>query len=53
MEEILAVLEEIKDRLVSIDEKLDRIQGDGVYNSLTDICDKIDSVEIEIGNINL
>ena len=43
MEELISVMAEIRDLLVSIDSKLDDIRGLGI-NSIDDICDKLDDI---------
>ena len=43
MDELISIMEEIKDLLSGIDEKLDDIRGNGLY-SIADICDKLDDI---------
>ena len=43
MEELICVMEQIRDLLVSIDGKLDDIRGSGI-NSIDDVCDKLDDI---------
>ena len=45
MDTMIALLEEIRDLLSEMNEKIDEIRGDGAYNSISDICDKIDEVK--------
>lgn len=58
MDELISVMEDIRDILSSIDTKLDTltyqvgsldseisdIKGNGLYNSIADICDKLDNL---------
>lgn len=58
MDELICVMQDIRDILSSIDIKLDKltaevgnveaeisdIKGYGLYNSLADICDKLDNL---------
>lgn len=58
MDELISVMEDIRDILSSIDTKLDTltyqvgsldseisdIKGYGLYNSIADICDKLDNL---------
>ena len=48
MEELL---KEILSVLKSIDFTLDRIQGVGLYNSIADVCDKLDDIINELDKI--
>ena len=43
VDELISVMEEIRDLLTSIDEKLDDIRGSGI-NSIDDICGKLDDI---------
>lgn len=43
MNELISVMEEIRDLLSSIDDKLEGICGLGV-NSIDDVCDKLDDI---------
>ncbi len=45
MDELLTVIEDIRDLLVSIDKKLDDIRGTGA-NSLDDIYNELSSINI-------
>lgn len=44
MDEILSVLIDIKNELMEMNQKLDSIQGIGAYNSIADVCDKLDEL---------
>lgn len=44
MDDMIALLEQIRDLLMEVNEKLDDIKGYGAYNSISDVCDKIDGV---------
>lgn len=59
MEELISVMEEIKDLLFEMNGKLDDIHNDiseistnGVYN-ISDICNKLDEISGGINDINL
>lgn len=43
MNELISVMEEIRDLLTSIDEKLDDIRGSGI-NSMDNICGNLDDI---------
>ncbi|WZL72297.1 hypothetical protein QBE52_14545 [Clostridiaceae bacterium 35-E11] len=50
------ILEEIREgnrKLENIEDAIQEIKGSGLYNSLTDICDKIDSAKDEIQGTGL
>lgn len=49
---IVELLEEIKDALISIDDKLDSLTFGGTY-SLVDVCSSIDEVVSSIDNIDM
>ena len=44
MEELLSVLIDIKNELFEMNLKLDEIKGSGLFNSITDMCDKLDAI---------
>lgn len=48
MNEIIELLIEIRNLLSEMNEKLDDIQGVGIYNSIADVCDKLDSLDTTI-----
>lgn len=48
MDELVSVMQDILLELQSINSKLDDVKGDGLYNSLTDVCEKIDGLEASI-----
>ena len=43
MDELISVMEEIRDLLNDIDSKLDDIRGNGL-SSISDVCDKLDDI---------
>ena len=47
MNELLMVMVEIRDLLMSIDGKLDDIRGTGI-NSIDDVCNKLDNIDLSI-----
>lgn len=58
MEELIEVLQEIRDGInymnTNIDElknSIEELKGIGLYTSISDICDKLESVENEVDNI--
>ena len=46
MDDMIALLGEIRDLLVEMNGKLDDIKGDGIYTSISDVCDKIDDISV-------
>lgn len=44
MDEMIALLEEIRDLLAEMNGKLDDIKGYGADNSISDVCDKINEI---------
>ncbi len=52
MDEMISVLEDILRELQDINGKLDEIKGDGLYNSISDVCNKLDSLETAIGEVD-
>lgn len=48
MDELVNVMEEILIELKEMNSKLDDMQGSGIYKSISDVCDKIDSLETTI-----
>ena len=48
MDELVSVMQEILAELREMNSKLDEIQGIGINNSLSDVCDKLDSLETTI-----
>lgn len=36
------------DKLEDVKSSIDELKGNGVYDSISDVCDKIDSLEITI-----
>ena len=45
MYEVVSVLKEILDELKEMNSKLDSIQGDGLWNSISDVHNKLDDIE--------
>lgn len=45
--EVISLLEDIKDLLSSINDKLDDIRGHGIY-SIEDVVDKLNDIETSI-----
>lgn len=48
MDELVNLMEQILAELQEMNSKLDDIKGLGPYDSLTDVCDKIESLETTI-----
>lgn len=44
MDDMIALLGEIRDLLIEMNGKLDDIKGFGVYTSISDVCDKLDAI---------
>lgn len=44
MDDMIALLGEIRDLLVEMNGKLDDIKGYGIYTSISDVCDKLDAI---------
>lgn len=44
MDEMITLLEEIRDLLSEMNSKLDDIKGIGIYSSIADVCDKLDAI---------
>ena len=53
MDELKGVLKDILYELQSINEKIDIIIGDGVYNSLSDIHTKLEAIENVVDNLEI
>jgi archaellum component FlaC len=58
MEGLIAVLEEIRDginamnyNMEQLKDSIDELKGNGLYNSISDMCDKLESVENEINSL--
>jgi len=45
MNELVEVMQEILEELRGINLRLDSIQGDGLYNSISDVHDKLDEIQ--------
>lgn len=41
MDELIKIMKEILSEIEGISYKLDSIKGDGIYNSISDICNKL------------
>lgn len=48
MDELISVLESILSELQKMNTKLDEIKGSGLYDSISDACDKLDDVNDKI-----
>ncbi len=44
MDELVAVLESILSELQEMNTKLDAIKGSGLFDSISDACDKLDEI---------
>lgn len=58
MEELIGVLQEIRDGINSINnniellkDSVDDLKGSGLYDSISDVCDKLDNLENEVNSI--
>ena len=50
MNELISVMEDIRDLLKEVNEKLDDIRGRGLY-SIEDVCSKLYDIETSIENL--
>lgn len=51
MDELVTVLESILSELQTMNAKLDEIKGMGMYDSISDVCDKLDEVGDKISSL--
>ena len=51
MDELVTVLESILSELQTMNSKLDEIKGMGMYDSISDVCDKLDEVGDKINSL--
>lgn len=51
MDELVTVLESILSELQAMNAKLDEIKGMGMYDSISDVCDKLDEVGDKINSL--
>ena len=51
MDELVTVLESILSELQTMNAKLDEIKGMGMYDSISDVCDKLDEVGDKINSV--
>lgn len=51
MDELVTVLESILSELQTMNAKLDEIKGMGMYDSISDVCDKFDEVGDKINSL--
>jgi hypothetical protein len=51
MDELVTVLESILSELQTMNAKLDEIKGMGMYDSISDVCDKLDEVGDKINSL--
>ena len=47
------ILIDIHSKLMDIESKIDDIQGPGVYNQISDVCDKLDDLERSINDLSI
>lgn len=52
MDRVVDVLQNILFELQEMNSKLDDIKGSGLYNSISDVCDKLDEVKEELSEID-
>lgn len=50
MDELISIMEDVRDLLKEIGEKLDDIRGNGLY-SIEDVCSKLNNVETAIEHL--
>lgn len=51
MDELVTVLESILSELQTMNAKLDEIKGMGIYDSISDVCNKLDEVGDKINSL--
>ena len=51
MDELVTGLESILSELQTMNAKLDEIKGMGMYDSISDVCDKLDEVGDKINSL--
>lgn len=51
MDELVTVLESILSELQTMNAKLDEIKGMGMYDSISDVCNKLDEVGDKINSL--
>ena len=52
MDQVADLLSEILSELREMNGKMDDIMGSGLYNSITDVCNKLDDVESKLSSID-
>ncbi len=52
MEELVAILTDIRDQLVELNNRIDQLTGYGSGN-ISDVCDKLEDVSFSLDNVNL
>lgn len=52
MDRVVDVLQNILFELQEMNSKLDDIKGSGLYNSISDVCDKLDEVKEDLSEID-
>lgn len=51
MDELAVILKSILSELQEMNAKLDEIKGSGIYDSIADVCDKLDDVGDKISSL--
>ena len=52
IDKVVDVLRDILFELQEMNSKLDDIKGSGLYNSISDVCDKLDEVKEDLSEID-
>lgn len=52
MDDLIFIMNEMLEELRDINRKLDEIQGNSINNSISDICDKLDIIDLSIDAIS-
>lgn len=52
IDKVVDVLRDILFELQEMNSKLDDIKGSGLYNSISDVCDKLDEVKEDLSGID-
>jgi len=51
MDELIEIMSELLAEIRELNSKIDDIKGSGIYNSINDICDKLDDVKSSIDDL--
>ena len=51
MDELVAIMGEIRDQLVALNSKIDKLTSNGSYD-ISDVCNKLDVIDSSLGTID-